>query len=143
MTASRFHLLAMIPTIQLQCPIDWNDLAGDSRSRFCEVCNKSIYNFSVLSEEERQQVIATGGSSLCISYLAENGQAVDLHEEAIPSRRTALALAAAVALGACSQPASIVMVAGTIGSTPENRKKMEQRAKLIEERKKQAEATKP
>ncbi len=40
-------------TIRDSCPMDWSQMAGDERSRFCGACGKHVYDLTVLSSDER------------------------------------------------------------------------------------------
>lgn len=47
------------------CPISWEEMAGDSRVRFCEHCRLSVYNISALSRIEAETLIASTEGRLC------------------------------------------------------------------------------
>jgi hypothetical protein len=60
---------ALMPLQSVQiatpCRADWSKMEGDSKSRFCQTCRKSVYNLSVMTTPEAQELIAQKGGELC------------------------------------------------------------------------------
>jgi hypothetical protein len=55
-------------TIPTPCPMDWDRMPGDDRTRFCEACGKHVYNLSAMRPEERDSLTAkalSGDDELC------------------------------------------------------------------------------
>lgn len=55
-------------TIPTPCPMDWNHMTGDERTRFCERCGKHVYNLSAMSPDERSSLtsrVLSDGEELC------------------------------------------------------------------------------
>ncbi len=49
-------------SIASPCTTDWSQMQGDDRSRFCQSCQKHVYNFVTMTEEEGiALIIATEG----------------------------------------------------------------------------------
>lgn len=51
--------------IATPCPISWEQMTGDSRVRFCDHCQLSVYNISELSRIEAESLIASTEGRLC------------------------------------------------------------------------------
>jgi hypothetical protein len=39
------------------CPMNWNDMIGDDRMRFCNQCNLNVYNISAMTKAEAESFI--------------------------------------------------------------------------------------
>jgi len=50
------------------CPVKWESMAGDSKVRFCAVCQKCVYNLSAMSLREGQQLIREREGGLCVRF---------------------------------------------------------------------------
>ncbi len=53
--------------ILIPCSLAWDDLSGTSTERYCGTCNKTIIDFSCMSDEEliaylQQSKVTVGGS---------------------------------------------------------------------------------
>lgn len=60
------------------CHADWNSMKqvspGDDRTRFCAGCCKNVYNLSLMTRAEAQQVVQDHDGHLCVRFqLQENG----------------------------------------------------------------------
>ncbi len=42
--------------LENRCERTWASMTGDGRVRFCDGCGKNVYNWSVMTEEEREKV---------------------------------------------------------------------------------------
>lgn len=47
------------------CSADWNEMAGDEFSRFCDHCSKNVYNLSALTAEAAINLIREKEGNLC------------------------------------------------------------------------------
>lgn len=47
------------------CPARWEDMTGDERSRFCQHCQKHVFNFSAMTRVEAEQLIVEKEGNLC------------------------------------------------------------------------------
>ena len=45
--------------IRTPCPMDWDRMLGNDRVRFCERCQKHVYNLTVMSPAETAALIST------------------------------------------------------------------------------------
>lgn len=50
------------------CSKHWSELKGDSKKRFCDLCNKSVHNVCNISRAERKVLLdkVGAGESVCI-----------------------------------------------------------------------------
>jgi len=47
------------------CPMNWEEMRGDDRARFCEQCNLHVYNISELTRREVEGLIAKTEGRVC------------------------------------------------------------------------------
>lgn len=47
------------------CTQDWSAMEGDKQQRFCQSCNKTVYNFSQLTDREIEQLVIANEGKLC------------------------------------------------------------------------------
>jgi hypothetical protein len=47
------------------CPARWQDMVGDQRTRFCQHCQKHVYNFSALTSKEAEELLLAKEGNLC------------------------------------------------------------------------------
>jgi hypothetical protein len=47
------------------CPMNWNDMIGDERVRFCNQCNLNVYNISAMTRLEAESFIANAEGRIC------------------------------------------------------------------------------
>lgn len=50
------------------CSADWDAMAGDSRARFCNTCQKNVYNLSDMSRAQAQALVNEKEGKLCVQY---------------------------------------------------------------------------
>lgn len=51
--------------IAAPCSMGWDDMRGDDKRRFCGQCNKHVYNFIAMSEDEIAELIAETEGRFC------------------------------------------------------------------------------
>jgi len=51
--------------IAAPCRMNWEQMRGDDRTRFCDLCQLRVYNISGLSRKEIQRLIATADGRIC------------------------------------------------------------------------------
>lgn len=64
MTDHKFDINSL--RIASPCPISWDDMTGDERSRHCSLCSLSVFNISELSADEVTSLVAKSNGRLCI-----------------------------------------------------------------------------
>jgi hypothetical protein len=47
------------------CPMQWEELAGDERKRFCAQCGLNVYNISAMTKAEAESFIANAEGRIC------------------------------------------------------------------------------
>jgi carboxypeptidase family protein len=47
------------------CPMNWSDMIGDERVRFCNQCNLNVYNISAMTKLEAESFIANAEGRIC------------------------------------------------------------------------------
>jgi len=52
-------------SIPTPCSADWNDLVGDGRRRYCEQCDRNVYDFSKMTATEVGALLATLQGRVC------------------------------------------------------------------------------
>jgi hypothetical protein len=50
------------------CNVDWNQMLGDDRARFCGQCNLNVYNLSDMTRSEAELLIGNKEGRLCVRY---------------------------------------------------------------------------
>ena len=48
------------------CPVGWESMKGDDRTRHCDVCKLNVYNISELSRNEVANLVASNRDRLCV-----------------------------------------------------------------------------
>jgi hypothetical protein len=85
--------------IKRPCPIRWEDMVGDARTRFCAVCSKHVHDLGGMTPDEARALVASGGACVQVKMAA-----------AIPPLAVAAAAGVVFALSAaCS---------GSVGEDP-------------------------
>ncbi len=50
------------------CSVDWNEMYGDNRKRFCGDCKLHVYNLSGMTKDEAERLITNAAGRLCVRY---------------------------------------------------------------------------
>ena len=50
------------------CNVDWDQMLGDDRVRFCGQCNLNVYNLSDMTRSEAELLIGNKEGRLCVRY---------------------------------------------------------------------------
>lgn len=48
------------------CPKSWDEMIGDDKTRFCENCEKDIYNISAMTRREARKLLFQSNEKVCI-----------------------------------------------------------------------------
>jgi len=70
-------------SIPTPCSADWNDLVGDGRRRYCEHCDKNVYDFSKMTATEVGALLATLQGRVCARITWQTDGSV-LTEDPLP-----------------------------------------------------------
>lgn len=49
------------------CNVGWENMQGDERVRFCNLCQLNVYNLSGMSDKEAEELLQISDSKICIS----------------------------------------------------------------------------
>jgi hypothetical protein len=61
-------------TIPVACPVPWDEMHGDHRTRFCDKCSQNVHDVSELTREEAVQLV-TGEEKPCLLlYRRQDGR---------------------------------------------------------------------
>jgi len=61
---SKTDLLASI-RVASPCHVNWDEMIGDDRVRFCNACNLNVYNFASMTSEEVLSLITNSSGRVC------------------------------------------------------------------------------
>ncbi|MGC4031731.1 MAG: hypothetical protein QM754_08355 [Tepidisphaeraceae bacterium] len=50
------------------CHADWNTMAGDDQTRFCESCQKQVHDLSARSRADGEALLAASEGRLCVQF---------------------------------------------------------------------------
>ena len=50
------------------CSVDWNEMYGDTRKRFCGDCKLNVYNLSGMTREDAETLIMNAEGRLCVRF---------------------------------------------------------------------------
>jgi hypothetical protein len=89
------------------CPADWDLMRGDERVRYCPECKRDVYDFSKMSDEDIEHLVARGGQRLCARVRQRPSGVVVTTDSSVSfgglmrrmSRLATIALAAAISVG--------------------------------------------
>lgn len=51
------------------CSKGWDEMTGDERVRFCQGCEKNVYNLSAMSRKEARKFVALNSGKVCVRYI--------------------------------------------------------------------------
>ena len=52
--------------IPVPCPVLWDDMHGDHRTRFCDQCSQNVYDISELTRAEALALVTDGEAKPCL-----------------------------------------------------------------------------
>jgi hypothetical protein len=88
------------------CSADWDQMSGDDRMRFCDLCNLHVYNISHLSRKEAEALITGAEGRLC-ARLFQRADGTVITKDCPVGLRALRKRAAKVAGAACTVVLSI------------------------------------
>lgn len=50
------------------CHASWDAMTGDDQARFCKTCNKNVFNLTVMTRAEAENLIRVKEGNLCVRY---------------------------------------------------------------------------
>lgn len=95
-----------LPMIEVKSPCHarWDEMDGDQRSRHCQLCEKSVHNFSELQSKSVSELVATG-EKVCIRFRRNPDGSIVTQDNDSYSRRNWLVKLGTVAAGFLSMMA--------------------------------------
>ncbi|CAN5225712.1 hypothetical protein BH11CYA1_BH11CYA1_29460 [soil metagenome] len=54
--------------LQYECPYKWSKMKGDDKTRFCNSCQKNVYNISKLSRQKAVELITEKEGNVCVRF---------------------------------------------------------------------------
>ncbi|HEV8488142.1 MAG TPA: carboxypeptidase-like regulatory domain-containing protein [Blastocatellia bacterium] len=57
--------------ISVPCSIDWDQMVGSDRIRYCSECRRDVYNISRMTRNEAQALISSANGRLCVRLVRE------------------------------------------------------------------------
>ena len=54
--------------VRTPCPADWDRMAGDRRTRFCQGCQKHVHNLSAMMADEAERLVCQNAGRLCVRF---------------------------------------------------------------------------
>jgi hypothetical protein len=70
MMPSAFPLRLSLDVIDVArpCPLDWNEMRGDERVRFCGHCSLHVYNLSTMSRTAAERLVRETEGRVCVRF---------------------------------------------------------------------------
>lgn len=82
------------------CPMRWDEMQGDNRTRHCGKCSKNVYNLSAMTRQEAESFLLASGANACVRFYRRSDGGVMTSDCAQGRRRRLLRTGAFVALAA-------------------------------------------
>lgn len=61
--------------VPVTCPVPWDTMTGDDRTRFCGRCGQNVHDVSELTRAEAVRLVTTGGPLPCLRlYRRQDGR---------------------------------------------------------------------
>lgn len=88
--------------IPKSCPASWNKMRGNNVSRFCQHCQKHVYDLSAMPRSRAEQLVCQSAGDLCVRMKrAADGQVMTLdYQPSAAERRWSWKVWTNLALGA-------------------------------------------
>jgi hypothetical protein len=105
-------------TIPVTCPVSWDAMHGDNRTRFCDKCSQNVHDVSELTTAEAMQLLNAPGKHPCLRIYKRQDGRVMTADCATKRERVwkwlhrrsawAAALFAVIFFGGCSRPVEVM-----------------------------------
>jgi hypothetical protein len=70
------------------CRAEWDAMPGDDRVRFCQTCQKNVYNLSALSREQAEALVNDHEEKRCVRFYRRADGSVLTSDCSVGTRRT-------------------------------------------------------
>lgn len=111
---ARVHLRQI--AVANRCTEDWEGMRGDGATRFCGKCRQNVYNLSMMTEEQADELLARSEHT-CVRY-AYRADGTIVTSACAPSSRRAVPVLAAGVAGALTYSAAFVGVSAAVDAPP-------------------------
>lgn len=97
--------------IAAPCDASWDEMSGDERVRFCDHCEKNVYNLSSMARDEAEQLLAEREGSICVRvYQRADGMILTTDcPDGVRLRRRKRVAAGVAAFGLAATAAAMLM----------------------------------
>lgn len=59
-------------TLEKPCSQNWDEMVGDERERFCNMCSLNVYNLSSMTRDEAEEFLQVrNDGSVCLNYVSD------------------------------------------------------------------------
>lgn len=59
-------------TLEKPCSQNWDEMVGDERERFCNMCSLNVYNLSSMTRDEAEEFLQVrNDGSVCLNYISD------------------------------------------------------------------------
>src|SRR5205823_8797543 len=91
--------------IRNPCPASWEQMAGDTKRRFCTHCNKFVHNLTEMPSDEAERLVCSNAGDLCVRFARDPETnrilTLDYRPRPTSSRRRALATITSIVAAIC------------------------------------------
>jgi hypothetical protein len=97
------------------CPINWEALPGDNRTRFCSRCGLNVHNLSAMPRDEAAQLVEARSGPLCVRFArAADGRVktLDYSDERPPDLRRRRLIVSVASLGGLAVAVMNLLIVG-------------------------------
>ncbi len=119
-TRTRLPMLDSV-RVAAPCNADWNAMIGDERVRFCEACEKNVYNLSALTSAQAEALLREKEGNLCVRLFRRKDGTVLTTDcsVGVKKRRVRNAIAGAIAAAGAAAGAATALRAPPLADTAE------------------------
>ncbi len=79
--------------IAAPCHADWDKMTGDDKARFCQSCQKNVFNISMMTRQEAEALITQKEGNLCVQYAMREDGTIITNDCPVGLKKAQLAMA--------------------------------------------------
>lgn len=109
------------PQLTYECPKHWNSMSGSESERFCEVCQHTVHNLSLLSKSQRAELVANSKTERVCAFFHKDltgnlitADSADELSRKVKAARLAAIAAGSIALASCGSTPDDIPLPGVI-----------------------------
>ena len=103
--------------IAAPCPVKWEAMSGDDRTRHCSICRLNVFNLSDMTDREAEDFLAEKSGRVCVRYYMRADGKVMTSDCPRGVKALRLRLCKHVSAGA-------LLILAALGCSPESSSKM-------------------